>query len=533
MTDSKMRFLAMITFAMMTSCGLQDLKSKEAPSESVMSSFEDKVSSDEGEISWESKANGQGATFTYDLKIPYGRLYTVASRVVDFISPRTCQNINSLQSDHHSKYNGGEVPCGKIIDDQWKELVAFDFEETATVKSGYTITVKPFQFPVWLHRTSLSGVYTESDLEFKQQIPKTSSQKFAQDISVKWTPTGKGLNMGLCLNIPGGRLSAPTRTVYANAKKKTWYGKFSATSGFEITPGSATWEYGRGCFAIDLDTANLSDVGAVKVVATQAPYLHKLTYSGLKIKITNWILRLIDNILSIFNASIKKAVIKKVSSTINQIADKDIETGAWFTQVSADKMLQEQGAKIQAELLDVMQRTNLPMKSLQVKKFLKDKCRLLKFSKSEKWTQKHHVFCADLIDDLRIEILPFHRDQSSADKGCYDHYANIHSSKNADGVKKWWAKECKISTRFSIHISENAVGYIEELHDLILEHIDSSQIPERWQSLLDKYKINADALHLVLEELEKRGIEELEDLRLESELPSVLAEIQNKYSAFL
>src|SRR5690606_11945783 len=121
-------------------------------------------------------------------------------------------------------------------------------------------------------------------------------------------------------------------------------------------PGQATFDFGRSCVRATYD----SETARLQLTSTKAPSLSNVTYSGLKIRIKDWFLRLADNIMGFFKASIKEAAIKRVTNKVNNLADKDVESGAWFAKIHGERMLNEQSEKISNLIHKNVSRIGIP-----------------------------------------------------------------------------------------------------------------------------------------------------------------------------
>ncbi len=300
------------------------------------------------------------------------------------------------------------------------------------------------------------------------------------------------------------------------------------SSTFEVKPGELQWDLGRGCFSANYIKSEGANESALTFRALQAPYLQAAVYKGLSVRIGNWFLRLIDNILALFNASIKKSVIKDINNTVNTLIEEDIESGKWFSKVYTEEILNDLGERVHARIRKAANRMGGLVDMDHVRDLIDDNCRLMKLSKSPQWTEKHRQFCDEVVNTLHITLAQEFGDESSREAGCYEYFANIHEVKDAQGNKKWWAEKCKFKVRFSIKMSSNARQYYQELRDILLNEIDELRIPERWEALLKKYDIDEYALNFLLKELEERGHSEVELELLEAQLPALIEQIKLK-----
>lgn len=515
------QFVLIFTIATL-GCG-QKMQSSKSISGSELASSE---ATSLGELNWgpTQKTTDEDVEMVYNLKIPFGRVYKTISSTIEKITPLLQKQL----SNEIQKYQIGEVPVGSIINNDWKQLIEIDVERTETVKSGYTVTVDGFTLPIWLSRSTRQGNYVENCLDYKKPMKMVSSKSFGKDISFQWSPQERSIKMEMCMNIPGATLTIPKRVIHARARKKTWYGHFSTSSDFEIMPGQVQWDYGRGCFAAEYMQTNENGAGILNFTATEKPYLKSVSYTGLNIKIKNWFLRLIDNILSVFNASIRKAVIKKVSSTVNTIADQDIESGRWFSKVYTDEVLNNLAKRVHEKIRNTVQRVGGFVENKNLRNLLLDNCRLMKYSKSPKWTAKHQVFCSEIAQSLKISIDPLYFDDKSQKEGCYNYLANVHAAKDSSGRDKWWADRCKFNVQFSIKMSQAAKDYLDELHDVIRNQIDELRIPKEWQTFLKEQNVDEYLLNLALEEAEKKGLQQLDVETYKEQLVSLIEQVKTK-----
>ncbi len=467
-----------------------------------------------GKLSWDHTTDADGKVeLSYDLKIPYGRVYSVLSNSLTYLLPQ-------LQTPGQA-YNSYEVPVGRIVDNSWKEMYVYNVENYEGVQSGYTITVDAFQVPVWLSRQTRQGIYTEDNLDAKSVIQKTSSAKWGDDISLRWTPLNGSAKLEMCMNIPGGALTVPQRSIHARARKKTWYGQFSVSSDFTVNAGRIDWDFGRGCFmAYHMSLPDGQDL--LQISATQAPYLSNVKYAGLTVRIENWLLRLVDNIMGWFNASFRKSLIKKVTNSVNNIADQDIESGKWFSKMYSDQVLNSYGQKLQASLHKSTRRIGAFLNSEDLHKLIQDNCRLLKFTHSEVWTAKHQKFCDELAESIELSIDPMAADPDSQALGCYARFANVRSQ------GQWWAKQCHFDVRFSIKVSVGVKDYLDEIHDILKAQIAKTRIPEEWKALLKEKKVDEYLLNLALEEAEKRGYKDMDINTLRAQLPTWIEAVKTR-----
>ena len=241
-----------------------------------------------GSLNWSRAVNGPTAspssvTYNFTLAVPYGRVYGAASATIKHLAPFTCQAINTLESSSPQSYNPGEIPCGRVIDGSWKELVSIPVNTISGSWDGITYQINPLILPVDISRGANEGIYQVQSLDTKSQVSRTSSTVFGEDISVMYTPSGNSAAMELCLNIPGVEVTSNPQNVSVDAWKKILGVKISYGTSFTITPGQASYDYGRACFAIDYNWPGSNSAPTVSLSTTQAPTLSNLSYQGFTI----------------------------------------------------------------------------------------------------------------------------------------------------------------------------------------------------------------------------------------------------------
>ena len=65
----------------------------------------------------------KGIDYQFEMKVPFGRIYQMSSKLVRFTLPFACQYIPGISNSSVSSYDFGEVPCGGIVDQNWKQLM--------------------------------------------------------------------------------------------------------------------------------------------------------------------------------------------------------------------------------------------------------------------------------------------------------------------------------------------------------------------------------------------------------------------------
>lgn len=441
-----------------------------------------------GELQWKSLTSATRKKLSYQLQIPYGRIYGVLSPAVRLSVPWVCSLIPEIQSHHPFAYTKAEIPCGRIISNDWKEVYRFETPAISEKSSQFEYSVSSTIAPILLHRGAYSGKYSESSLDVKGNVERTSSLTFGEDISLKYNPENSGAKLGVCVNIPGQLISSTPVTVTAKGKANILGLKPSYGSDFTVTPGFAKFDYGRTCVDLSLQIDGL--IPTLNANVTVPPYLSNAQYSGLKIKINDWFLQFVDNIMSVFRASFRVALQKSATNDVNKYLDSDIETGLWFTKMHGPALVEKTAQNVNQKIQSTLKNIGIGLNQKQLEERVKRLCEIRELSGGELWTQRIQTLCRDVIQNVTFVIQPFQMDQSMKDKGCYDYYTRIHDSKSATGEKKWWASECKFTSAFSVEFPSDFSGYEEEFSLLLTDLIQDSKIPQPWKEQLLRYGID-------------------------------------------
>lgn len=485
-----------------------------------------KVTTSSGILDWYVNTFGNGSkTYYFEVKIPFGRVYKSASKVVRTMAPKACEWIDGIQKSDSSAYNGWEIPCGQIMDSNWKQIIDLNVPGQFIQSNGFNITIWGTNLPILFSRSTRQGMYNQLGIE--GDTSRMSSFNWGDDIALLYRPGGDNAHVELCVNIPGGEVTAPNRTVYAKAEKWILGVPIVFNSGFNIRPGSASWDYGRACGAADISWKNKGwFTPSVDFSVSTAPYLSNVSYQGLDIQINDWFLQSIDNIMDFFGVSLRRSLISQLSNMGNQVADQDIESGKWFTNTGTDRLLKETTTRLNVRLNDVISRIGLPSSADDLKAILRDRCRVTKLSLSAEWTDRMNTFCTSVIDQLSISIEPFVEDQASRDAGCYNTYANIHETTNTDGSSKWWAEKCLFTARFNVHLGPTVLSFAAEMEKLLRQHIAEFTIPQEWRTAVENSGLGEYGTAILLERLESAGYTQVVPNDWQQQIPTIINQIK-------
>jgi len=477
---------------------------------------------------------GDGAeTIFVEFNIPYGRIYSAASSVVRLMAPQACQIVPGIQNSAPSAYNPGEIPCGVIQDSNWKQLIDLQVPSQFIQAGGFNIVTSYTDVPVMLSRSTRSGNYQQPDLDSKTNATFSSSSNWGDDVAVLYKPSGDDAHMEICVNVPGGEVTAPQRYISATADQWILGIDISYGSWFTVTPGNATYDYGRACLNADVSwSAQGWFTPFVNFSVKTAPYLQNVSYQGLNIQIDDWLLNAVNDILSFFGTNFKQDLINSLTQTGNNFAQNDIETGAWFQQMGGNQLLQSASNSLNGQLQNVVGRLGLPTSATDVQNMLMDKCNLEALTLSPNWTADMQTFCKTVIPQLDILIEPFAVDKNGQAAGCYDFYANVNQTVDGNGNPKWWATQCHYTARFNIRLGTNIVQYEAQLQQLLQDHLDAlDNIPADWQSQLQQLGLGEYGTYLLLQQLQQQGYTSILNSDWSQGIPPIVQQIVTNLAA--
>jgi hypothetical protein len=498
-------------------------------SSELTSATTDKVASSEGEIAWaKTQDDAGGLHFAFAMKVPFGKVYKTLSTVTRWMAPYACKWVDPVQMSPIASYETGEIPCGLIVDSHWKQLFAITLNPLSGSSDGfkYQIGSSAIVLPIDLSREAGSGNYSEASLDTRTTVTRASSKNFGEDISLRYTPDNSATRLEMCLNLPGTTIKGPEIEIHAKASKRILGIDINESSDLKIDPGQASYDYGRSCVAVDFGWVANATAPSLGLKVTQAPMLSHVSYSGLSIHIEDWFLRLLDNIMGAFNASLREKLIASTSKIVNSVADKDVESGQWFTRVHGQAMLDGATSKMNQRFAKIVSRAGIPSSVSDVRAMLHDACNLKKLSLSQAWTQRLENFCTDIVDQTQIEISPFAVDADSKTAGCYDSFARIHDTQGADGKDKWWAKTCQFEARFAITLPADLKDYENELKQIVTDLISESKVPTDWKAALDELGVDDYLRALVIEEAVKKGLNQIQSGDWRTGLASIIDDVR-------
>lgn len=390
-------------------------------------------------------------TYETTIKIPYGIIYDAASAATRYAAPYACQWRGvEFEQNPGNAYARSEIPCGKIMSNGYKQVTLVDIPEQRSEGGSTMTSISPVQIPVWISRGQYSGTYKEVRLDSGTEENIQSSQIFGDDISIRFDPNGQSGKIHLCAAIPGVEVKSTPQTIKAKASYRLLGLKVSDSAKFDIDLGRATFNYVRGCFSTQVTFEQGGIVPQFKFEVTQKPVVDGVVYQGLKIRATAWWIRMLDDVLRFFRASLIDKVTKQANREVNQFIESELQTGEWFSRVHGEDVLNDLSKQLNQSLVRTFRSSGVPLSTEEMRLYLIKQCDLLPLVEDLPLSTKE--VCKRAVNSVVIGFIPFHRDEVLAQKGCYDGYANIHQTRNAQGKYKEWAKDCQFAIRLQAQV---------------------------------------------------------------------------------
>ena len=401
---------------------------------------------------------------TFSLKIPFATSYGFLASAINKFSPRVCQKVDIYNSPTE-EYRKGEIPCGEIINSEWKKLYKFDIPKTRTESAGFDIKVDDFSLNLYMSRNQRSGTYLESDLSEKATIEKQSHSEFLKDISIRYIPNGTSTDLQLCFNLPGVRFRTDNKKVKTTAKRKVIFGKRSLKDKIKAKFGEIDFSNMRSCgsFRVSMNAENFQP--NLEILEIQKPVFNNLVVEKTKVRFTSWWAEALNGLIDVFTINVEKTVSRSVDQSIRETVYGEVESGRWLGLLLGDDFNHKIREQIAQRLTrETYQNQNLLDYKKLRKKINRQCSKLSTFIPESSELYDFYLNCEAIIDQIYLEANPFYFDPDLQQKGCYDHFANIFTTEEESS---WWAKECQMTLRIEARVPKSLESYVPAFMELI------------------------------------------------------------------
>jgi hypothetical protein len=387
-----------------------------------------------------------------NIKIPYGWVYEAASLAVKAAEPLACQFGGvETEASPYTAYASGEIPCGKIVGNGFKEVDSVTIPGYYKKSGPITLQSDSATVGVLISRQQFTGSYQEPRLDSRSTETLTTSPNFGDDISVQWDPSADGMStvLHLCAAMPGVQATVTPFAISAKATLQELL-KITVGSKFDISPGQAQFNYARGCFSTTIAFASGALVPTISFAVDQDPVVDGATYSGLEIKIENQFLAFLDDILSWFRTGLRAIAKKYATGEFISYDDSELQNGHWFVTANGVQAVANLGTTVNNSIVKAVNSAGLPLTTSDMRALIARQCSLLPLVSS--LDPNFAADCLTALNSISIAVQPFYRDPALASAGCYDYYANINQTGVLTGQEKWWANGCDFSMQLQFRV---------------------------------------------------------------------------------
>lgn len=445
----------------------------------------------QGEFHSSPQATGPMAgdrVYGFSLSMPYGLAFDATSMLVKLASKQVCPS-DQLQKSAAHLYRSGEIPCGRILDDRWKLLTTLVLPDTTTTKSGTTLSLKGFEVPIRISRFQGQGLISEDSLDQKQVIQRVSNSAFGRDISLQYIPHNTRAEFRLCGNFPGVLIDLPERVLEGRARKKVLGQMVSVSGSGTVNFGNFSYSHVRSCARVEVAFDPQSRRPQLKILQVESPQVANGAFGGFRVRFNEGWLQFVDAMSDLFGPGIIDSLERTVNREIANFTKQDLETGRWLDAHIREALQKDVQSQVDQVLQQEITQQGLVIGADQLKTRLARECRKLKLHRSLSQVLEPFVdSCENFVQGLEFSVSPFHRDPELEAKGCYSHLASLSGTKNSDGSRKWWARQCAFRLRVQVRVPE-------------------FQTPDlkAFRAFLDQARQEAQALSEDLEELVRQG----------------------------
>ncbi len=372
---------------------------------------------------------------------------------------KDCRNEGHV--DLNKEYKCGEVPTGKIISRNLKEIMVVPQEGVSGEQNGIEYTVDAVKIPIYMsrHQTSGQGKIRLLDKRSVQNVD--IGYGLIDTIFFRLKPNAGTLETEICFFLPGLKVDAEVASTRVKAKKKVLWGltRLKAEADIRVDFGQMSFDSGEFC-AIFYAKTDENWQTKLEFERLKAPQLKNLRYKGLKVDVNvkpKGILKIITNILKIVGIHLEKKAEKMAREQLKksikdeavEILNGDIKSGKWFyKQVNAEALLKEALPKVEAQINRAFKYLGPSSENYLQTKFRRA-CEKLADNLSLNSVSEFINFCKI---NIRIKSHLFLKDRDSEELGCYSHF--FRPSVRNELRDKWWARGCKIRNKIEIVATE-------------------------------------------------------------------------------
>ncbi|MCB0407421.1 MAG: hypothetical protein KDD34_04395 [Bdellovibrionales bacterium] len=359
-----------------------------------------------------------------------------------------------------NSYNCGELPLGKVVNQQNKLLINIPFDNISGSTDGVSYTVQGTQIPIYLSRTQRSDSSSIIHLDTSSETTVSIPSSFLDSTYFRFSPKEGSLEIEMCFFSPGLQIHSKKTQIKVSAKKKVLFVTLKGDADIDIDPGSMKFDSAKVCTKFNswVDSQGKTQL---KVQSIQVPEFKNLVYQGLKVSVQvqpKGILKIISNILKVVGIRLENKIEQKVVETIQEkaktfsdnIIKGKIQSGEWFQNYMNQAGFNE---KLTQPITNNIQDYFLlygPGSTHQIKAWFQAACNRVAVNNGGLLKDRFEELCAQ---NIEVRAYLFLKDPDSVSKSCYQ--AFFQSNDTAHLSSKWWSADCKIQNKIEVIAPES------------------------------------------------------------------------------
>ncbi len=453
-----------------------------------------------------------------EFKVSFEKIYKPLYKGLKTVLPYACKaaGISRLNND----YKKDEIPCGDILNDQWKQLLTFQTDEIRENVSGFNVQLDPTNISVWLGRNNHSGSYQEKSLNSNQTETLTSSRELVDDLSIRYQPKGSSAVLDVCLNIPGTDVYAPLIDVKGSIEKKILGVNIRVGASGRVTPGMVSYNYLRFCVKNEIGFNSQTGMPFAELQEIQAPHIDNARITQSDIRFDSVWLQLVDGFMRWFGLNIKHKIYTNVRSTVQDLSDDDMKTSRWLIKVSQGLVGEKAADGLRNKLVSQLTSFQTPSTAIELAQILQTRCEIMISAlRPDVRASLPPAICATLFARMQISLKPFNADPDSQAKGCYEGFARF---KSLDEERSW-KKDCKFSSQIVVRLPGEFKNYGNLVSQVLSQLGLDSKIEEILEIAANRFGISKLDLIEIIENI--KGQRDISNLPFSDLLNLVQAQI--------
>lgn len=452
----------------------------------------------------------------------------IKEKFYDFINPLYGKGTDCEKKKYGTKtksnYFCGEIPFGKVINRQKKELFTYKIKKgkIQNISGGAVYLSHDVDFKVHMDRRQYGSDQRIQMIDSGKHGKMRVTRYFGRSIFLQHKPAGQSLLTVACLYAPGVRIEVPERTVHLNGyqKKKflffSYKGKFSANA--KIKTGKLSTKNAKICglFKTELHGENRNNLKpVVNLVRVQVPSIESLKQEGLKVgranvKLHGFLANLFSSVYGFFTGKslpelIRIKVEQGVHSRINKqirVSKGNIQSGQWFKEILKSKLGNIKFTKNVFKALRSGVRRSIKTPRIfeerlenQCFRVFRDVERQFGVNLDEEAVAST---CADLA--IHIELTPFVRRAEYKQRHCYNSFYSLFNQK-MNHKKLDWKKGCAISQKITIEGTRRLSNSRDCAVEGLMSGLTSFEVAEQCRDTFieDLTKITVEDIRRVLD----------------------------------